>query len=477
MTTSRAVRGTKGRIFVYICVVLMITGVVVCYNSTLSQLDDIRKAKDQCHQQQENLSTQLQVIFDYKQRLEKSLKTEKAEHQQTKSDLEKKLADEKIKSEKIVKDDELQLSALKQNYKLLKTQHEDFKTRSTKTEEEQLNQINVLKEKLKKLELDHEEVKAQLLNLKHEKEKLEEQLKQTNTNMNPDSEAKQIRNENNSVKLENKESKHTQEKDLAASNTRFSKQISRGDAGYEIRNNGGKSEAEQMDIPNNENKESENVLAAPNKNLQSRSSTKTTILKSKVLDDAQPINVPTITPGSIKSSPETNNFVPMPYGKGNLPNGVVPPPNSVVEQQKEDNNNHIKQDIKETFPERYRSNIENQKEPSDENKIKEAQLNDIRNHLMDTKDENNAIEDVDSPPHKNNQPYDPAFALDNNQNNIDKDKPEHEHIMRIKPNNFDDPAADYDRNGHDAAIEEEEDDDLEDYGNGMGNQKEPAVRH
>lgn len=60
MTTSRIVRGTKGRVFVYIIGVILITAVIACYNNTLSQLEDVRKAKEVCNQENENLSTQLQ---------------------------------------------------------------------------------------------------------------------------------------------------------------------------------------------------------------------------------------------------------------------------------------------------------------------------------------------------------------------------------------------------------------------------------
>lgn len=60
MTSSRIVRGTKGRVFVYIVGVILITAVIACYNNTLSQLEDVRKGKEVCNQENENLSTQLQ---------------------------------------------------------------------------------------------------------------------------------------------------------------------------------------------------------------------------------------------------------------------------------------------------------------------------------------------------------------------------------------------------------------------------------
>lgn len=63
MTSSRIVRGTKGRIFIYVVAVILITGVIACYNNTLTQLDDVKKSNDLCHQESENLSTQLQSKY------------------------------------------------------------------------------------------------------------------------------------------------------------------------------------------------------------------------------------------------------------------------------------------------------------------------------------------------------------------------------------------------------------------------------
>ena len=60
MTSARVIRGTKAKIFLYVCGILIITGLIACYNNTLSQLEDVKKSKEICQQQQENLSTQLQ---------------------------------------------------------------------------------------------------------------------------------------------------------------------------------------------------------------------------------------------------------------------------------------------------------------------------------------------------------------------------------------------------------------------------------
>lgn len=137
MTTSRVIRGTRAKIFLYICAILIITGIIACYNNTLSQLEDVRRAQENCRQHVENLSTQLQGIIlqvfwkcininqiflgitEYKQRLESSLKSEKADHQKTKTALEDKLHEEKSKCESDLHQSQVKFSSLQQHFNLL----------------------------------------------------------------------------------------------------------------------------------------------------------------------------------------------------------------------------------------------------------------------------------------------------------------------------------------------------------------------
>lgn len=95
--------------------------------------------------------TRVLVISDYKQRLEKSLKTEKVEHQQMKNELEKTLNELKSKQEKTNSESNLRFSALQQHFDLLQTQHEDFKGECSNTQNKQANEINDLQAKLKEV--------------------------------------------------------------------------------------------------------------------------------------------------------------------------------------------------------------------------------------------------------------------------------------------------------------------------------------
>lgn len=194
MTTSRIVRGTKARVFVYVVAVIFITGVIACYKNTLSNLDDVNRSRERCQQDNEDLSTQLHgnfalastfpgvslyhicvlVISTYKQTLANSLEVEKAQHRTTVKDLESRLAEEKTKHEKTASKANLQLASLQQNYNLLQSQKEDLEQKCKENLEEQLTEINQLqatlkevKEELKKVTSDRENIKVCLFAAAH----------------------------------------------------------------------------------------------------------------------------------------------------------------------------------------------------------------------------------------------------------------------------------------------------------------------
>ncbi|CAG9771217.1 unnamed protein product [Ceutorhynchus assimilis] len=173
MTSSRVIRGTKAKMFLYVCAILAITGLIACYNSTLTQLDEVKKSKDICQQEQDNLSTQLQVISDYKQKLEKSLKNEKAEHQQSKNALEIKINEEKNRNKQIANDALIKYNSLQQHYKLLQTEHDDFKEENGKTQKKHSEEVNSLQLKLKEVEEELKKVKASKESLKTQFTELE----------------------------------------------------------------------------------------------------------------------------------------------------------------------------------------------------------------------------------------------------------------------------------------------------------------
>lgn len=63
MSTARLGRGTKSKVFLYICCILVLGTVIYVFHGTQSQLEDVKKAASICSQQQESLSAQLQGIY------------------------------------------------------------------------------------------------------------------------------------------------------------------------------------------------------------------------------------------------------------------------------------------------------------------------------------------------------------------------------------------------------------------------------
>lgn len=178
----------------------------------------------------------------------------------------------------------------------------------------------------------------------------------------------------------------------------------------------------------------ENVLAAPNNGLlqemnqKSSSTTKTSVSNKAVskasLDAVQPLNLPTVTPGSLKSKPSQESRIfnqdphvlPLPFAHKKLPVGVVPVPKTPLEVGDESKNTahkpegdekDIREDVNNAFPNRYRTNLILNELANEDKAIeadKQEQINeankDGKSNLLksDVGDkENNALEVFDPP--------------------------------------------------------------------------------
>lgn len=290
MTTSRVIRSTKGRIFLYVCAVLIMTGLIACFNSTLTQLDELKRTNEMYRKQEENLSMQLQVISEYKQKLEKTIKNEKAEHQKVKGTLEEQVEELKNKYEKVIEDSEQRFKSLDQEHNILKANFDDFKSECSKNKDDLEKNVKEINEQLKNEENLRQTLKTDYEKLQALKDELELQLKSPSP-------------QNGNLQLENAELKQQLEKlkekcgslDQLASPLPSSKS------------------SPQMKLP-----DILKVLAKPaenqNNKLTSKSTTETGIRSSQgALNGARPIILPT-TPDSKKSSPKK------------LPEGVVAEP-------------------------------------------------------------------------------------------------------------------------------------------------------
>ena len=180
MTSSRLVRGTKGRLFACLGVLTLFAGVVFLYHSTRVELDVARNSLSKCHQEQDSLAAQVQVISEYKKNLEKSLNQEKAEHRQTKEQLQAQMNDEQQLRNKENIENVKKYKALQQQYNLLKSEHEDLNENCNKAKLEQASCAEALSHMEAQLTTLHQEQEikdGQVDSLKSKFLRLEEENK------------------------------------------------------------------------------------------------------------------------------------------------------------------------------------------------------------------------------------------------------------------------------------------------------------
>ncbi|KAF5281257.1 hypothetical protein FQA39_LY05143 [Lamprigera yunnana] len=476
MTSSRVVRGSKGRILLGIFVIIAIIVIIACFNNSLTQLADARKNYEQCHQQQENLSTQLQVIFDYKQRLEKSLKTEKAEHQLSKKDFESKLEKEESHYKTSISEVNLKFSSLQQHYNLLQAEYDDFKEESSKIQRQQLSEANDLQAKVKELqgqlkqsmnEKDKafEHLKSQYLQLQVEKENLEQEIKSTKEG---DTKADYMfqKKADDVQKQPQSHNKDSEKMDVEIPNK-----------SEDVKGDGIKNENDQLAPPKLEYRE--NFLGV------NKSSTLSSNVISKATLDVQPLHVPNVTFSSLKSNPSPNSRVnpdlailPIPYNNKRIPVGVLPVLDTHLGDEKipkvDVDEKGLRDDANNEFPNRYRSNII-LTDLTKDGKILEG------DKKIDTVDkENNALEVFD-PPANNID----TFGLDDTHVEVKRAQnivPKQMAVNGVKAVGhkiYDGQEnADYDKEvPHDMQQEEEAEDDDPEYNDHIARQKDPAVRN
>lgn len=83
--------------------------------------------------------------------IEKNIKSERYEHQQTKYDLQRRSKENKEFRDRTMMETNMKFGALQQSYKLLKIQNDDLTTECAKNKQTQLEEINGLQRKMKSL--------------------------------------------------------------------------------------------------------------------------------------------------------------------------------------------------------------------------------------------------------------------------------------------------------------------------------------
>ncbi|XP_053546511.1 Golgi integral membrane protein 4 isoform X2 [Bombina bombina] len=150
---------------------------VLLYNYIIQQAKTSEALAVRYKQQQDNLSAQLQVVYEHRSRLERSLQKERSEHKKTKEDFlvykleaQEALNNEKNQQEELKK----QLSDLQEEHSTLKLEHQ----KTLETNNQKLSQlrrekdnefiglqdtISKLKEERKLLRKAHQDIHTQLL--------------------------------------------------------------------------------------------------------------------------------------------------------------------------------------------------------------------------------------------------------------------------------------------------------------------------
>ncbi|XP_027659159.1 Golgi integral membrane protein 4-like isoform X2 [Falco rusticolus] len=129
MGTGMCSRRQKGLLQTGFCLVTVacLGSGVFMYNHLQQKVRNAEALAQKYKQQQEALSAQLQVVYEHRSRLERSLQKERGEHKKTKEDflVYKLEAQEALNKEK--QDSMNRYGALSSQHKILKNQHEDVK--------------------------------------------------------------------------------------------------------------------------------------------------------------------------------------------------------------------------------------------------------------------------------------------------------------------------------------------------------------
>ncbi|XP_011696191.1 PREDICTED: Golgi integral membrane protein 4 [Wasmannia auropunctata] len=170
MSGSRLGRGRGGRLALYGgCAVAVILTMIV-YRNTISEMTRLQEMQVQCLHQQESLAAQLQVIFEYKVRLEKSLAEEKSSNAAVKQELQQRASREKSLRDKDSVEAMQRFNSLQQTYKLLQTEHQDLQEECKKREKQALDETS-------RLETTLQDLRARIRQAQEDKFKALEHLK------------------------------------------------------------------------------------------------------------------------------------------------------------------------------------------------------------------------------------------------------------------------------------------------------------
>ncbi|XP_014243061.1 Golgi integral membrane protein 4-like [Cimex lectularius] len=224
MSSSRLVRGTKARMFAFVCLVCVLAAVLYVFHGTQVRLADVQKQLVGCTQQKESFHAQLQVIFEYKERLEKSLNKEKVDHKQTRESLERRLKEEK---ERLESDYTSKSDVLQQKNNDLQGQLEELKDANEKLTDAKTRlslSLDMIKKELETLRIKNDDtiegMKTDWLKKEEEVQELKKQIEDYKLKMLPETDRNnylekqnfQMKEENDKMKKDLSECKEREKK-------------------------------------------------------------------------------------------------------------------------------------------------------------------------------------------------------------------------------------------------------------------------
>ncbi|XP_011138220.2 Golgi integral membrane protein 4 isoform X1 [Harpegnathos saltator] len=176
MSGSRLGRGRGGRLAIYAGCGVLLFFLVFLYRAANTEMTRLRELHLKCAQQQEALAAQLQVIFEYKARLEKSLAEEKSSNAAVKQELQQRASREKSLRDKDSVEAMQRFNSLQQTYKLLQTEHQDLQEECKKREKQALDETS-------RLESTLQDLRGRIRQAQEEKTKSMENLKTKYANL------------------------------------------------------------------------------------------------------------------------------------------------------------------------------------------------------------------------------------------------------------------------------------------------------
>lgn len=163
---SGIMRNSRGKLFVYVALLGTFCIIMFIFKHTHSNLKELEGVNQKCQQQRDSLSAQLQVVYEHRNRIEKSLQQEKSEHTHTREECETQHQD----MEKKLQQDKEKLQALEKQHNLLKNSYSQLDDEKNILERKMQDQLHAL-EKQKGDEILR--LQTQLNDLLEEKDKLE----------------------------------------------------------------------------------------------------------------------------------------------------------------------------------------------------------------------------------------------------------------------------------------------------------------